>query len=800
MIVLVYKIINVFGDYNVYFAADIMPVIFFALTIISFFLFVREIFIRKDEDLTKANIIAIISTIFMIIIPAFLSRTLAGIPEKESVGFFFMFLSFYLFLKAWKSEGLKTATIRGMLAGISTALMGLTWGGVSYIYVSVGVAGFIGFILNKFHKKEKMIYASWIIVAIITTLTFTNRFSLKGFLTGTDTSLAFFVLSILVIDTILWKTRIHLKLGLEKLKIPKNITSIIISCLLLILLGLIFLGPSYFTEKLQMVNQMMFKPITGRWGMTVAENRQPYFTEWGASFGPFIKNIPILFWLFFAGSVVLFRKMLNKIESKDAWILTGCYVLFFFGLVFSRYAPHPSLFDGEDFISKGVYYGAAILLIGMIIYYFIKYHREQLTGFEKIEFEYLLLLSVFVLCLFTARSAVRLIMVLAPIAPIFVAYLIMESLENFKKVKDETWKIVFGIILIILIALSLFIFVQYYKEIKAEAYAMVPSYYNQQWQMAMNWVRNGTPSDAVFAHWWDYGYWVQSIGNRATVTDGGNNIVWWNYLSGRLVLTGDNQKDSLNFLYSHNATHLLIDSSDIGKYGAFSSIGSDQNYDRYSWIPVMVSDDKQIVETSTGIKRIYQGGYGLDEDLIYYRNETKIFLPAQMAGIGGIIIEITKQNGSSAFKQPEAIFVYQNQQYSIPIRYVYFNNQFIDFNGGINGTVYIIPRVVPSAGSVQIDSMGAAIFISPRVMRGYLAQKYLLNDPFKKFNNFNLVHTEPNVIVNSFKNQGQDLGDFVYYQGLQGPIKIWEINYTGKEEIKQEFLDTDARKYISWEL
>jgi asparagine N-glycosylation enzyme membrane subunit Stt3 len=40
----------------------------------------------------------------MIIIPAFLSRTVAGIPEKESVAFFFMFLSFYLFLKAWKSE------------------------------------------------------------------------------------------------------------------------------------------------------------------------------------------------------------------------------------------------------------------------------------------------------------------------------------------------------------------------------------------------------------------------------------------------------------------------------------------------------------------------------------------------------------------------------------------------------------------------------------------------------------------------------------------------------------------------
>ena len=55
----------------------------------------------------------------MIVIPAFLSRTIAGIPEKESVAFFFMFLSFYLFLKAWKTEKLKFAIILGTLAGIS---------------------------------------------------------------------------------------------------------------------------------------------------------------------------------------------------------------------------------------------------------------------------------------------------------------------------------------------------------------------------------------------------------------------------------------------------------------------------------------------------------------------------------------------------------------------------------------------------------------------------------------------------------------------------------------------------------
>ena len=82
----------------------------------------------------------------------------------------------------------------------------------------------------------------------------------------------------------------------------------------------------------------------------------------------------------------------------------------------------------------------------------------------------------------------------------------------------------------------------------------------------------------------------------------------------------------------------------------------------------------------------------------------------------------------------------------------------------------------------------------------YFAQKYLLDDPFNKFPNFKLAHSEDNLIVSELKKQGVNLNEFVYYQGIQGPIKIWEIKYSGNEEKKQEYLDRDASKYLSWEL
>ena len=76
------------------------------------------------------------------------------------------------------------------MAGIVTALMGLIWGGVSYIFVTVAVASFIAFILNKVHKKEVIIYSSWIIFAFSFMFLLSNRFALRAMLVSLDSGLA----------------------------------------------------------------------------------------------------------------------------------------------------------------------------------------------------------------------------------------------------------------------------------------------------------------------------------------------------------------------------------------------------------------------------------------------------------------------------------------------------------------------------------------------------------------------------------------------------------------------------------
>ncbi len=788
---------------NIEFGSAVFPVVMFFFTIISFFLFVREVFIRKNkESWNKANIIAIISTFLMVVIPDFLSRTVAGIPEKESAAFFFMFLTFYLFLKSWKSEKIIGVIIFSSLAGISTGMMHMIWGGDSYVFITIAISTLFAFIINKIHRKEFIAYSLWIFISIFIMMFSSNNYSsgtLKSLLSSLDTSISCLVFFICVVHFIIIKMKIDDKI-LKNRKIPKNILSLIISIILIVIISTILFGPNFIIDKLKVIHQTIFQPVTGRWSTTVAENRQPDFQEWSQSFGPFIKNIPILFWLFFIGSVLLFKKTFERIKKKDALYLTGFYILFLIGIIFSRYSSS-SILNGENFISKLFYYSSALLLIFFLFYYYLKYNKENDKSFEDIDYEYLLLFSLYILTLFTARGAVRLIMVLAPIAPIFVGFLIIDVYDRFRKSKDETMKIFLGIVLIIVLLSSLFSFWAFYNQIKSESYGFIPGIYNQQWQKSMEWVRQNTSESAVFAHWWDYGYWLQSIGNRSTVLDGGNAIAFWNYYMGRLVLTGDNQKDSLDFLYSHNANYLLIDSTDIGKYGAFSSIGSDKDYDRYSWIGTYLLDDAQTQETNNQTVYAYVGGVALDEDITVNDNGKTILFPGQKAGAYAIILPVEKIENETRVNQPSIILVYQNKQQKVMMRYASINGKFIDFGSGIEACAYIFPKIeADSSGRVVQNQIGAAMFLSPRLLRGFLAQKYILNDPFNKFPNFKVVHSEPSIIIDNLNSQGMNLPEFVYYQGIQGPIKIWKIQYTGNEKVQQKYLDTDPSKYLSWQL
>jgi len=784
MIAWFYQLISFFSkEVTVTYAAIWFPVIMFGLTTIAFFLFSRKIFYKEDK-ITR-NVIALISTTFFILIPSLLPRTIAGIPEKESAAFFFIFMAFYLFLEAFTAKNFKKGLMFGVLAGISTALLGLTWGGSLFVFFTIPAAFLLAFIFGKIDKEKFFIYGTWMITSFVILMYFSARYTLKILISSTSTGAVIGIFAIVGFSLLIMKTNKLDRLR-RKTRLPKEIFSLILSTLILFMIVLIILGPGFILGKISSIQHDLITPITTRFGLTVAENKQPfYMNDWKNSFGPVVFDIPLFFWLFFMGSVLLFNHLIRKLKKGEKIILTFGYLIFLICLIFSKYSS-ASIFNGTNGISIFVYFGGWIILLGA----FVKiYHQRFKDGnymiFREFDFSYLLYFVVLTLGIIGARSGIRLIMVLGAVSPIAVAFLIVKISQRYFKEKDDLMKFIVAIIAILIIVASIFTVWTYYQQDKYTAENFAPGVYQFQWQKAMSWVRENTSSDAVFAHWWDYGYWVQSIGERSTILDGGNAIVYWNHLMGRHVLTGTDEQEALNFLYSHNGTHLLIDSTEIGKYTAYSSIGADENYDRFSWISTFMMNDAQTRETKNETIYVYTGGTSTDEDIVWKDEEKEIFLPGRKTGVGAIIL--TKElNGD--IKQPEGVFVYNNQQYNIPLRYIYFEDKLYDFGTGLDAGAFIFPRIDNSNGQLKINEIGTALYLSPRTVHSRLADLYLFNQNSKYFS---LVHAESNFVVENLRSQNIEIGEFVYYQGFQGPINIWEISYPSGMEVNPAYLELD---------
>jgi len=148
-----YKFLAFFSnEVTVTYSAILFPVFMFGLAVIAFFLFSRKIFDKEGKQ--TRNIIALIATTFFILIPSLLPRTIAGIPEKEAASFFFLFIAFYFFLEAISSKNLKKGLTFGILAGISTGLLALIWGGVLFVFFTIPAAVLLSFLFGKIKEKE----------------------------------------------------------------------------------------------------------------------------------------------------------------------------------------------------------------------------------------------------------------------------------------------------------------------------------------------------------------------------------------------------------------------------------------------------------------------------------------------------------------------------------------------------------------------------------------------------------------------------------------------------------------------
>ena len=436
-------------------------------------------------------------------------------------------------------------------------------------------------------------------------------------------------------------------------------------------------------------------------------------------------------------------------------------------------------------MSKLFYFGSAILFFG---YLFRIYFSEKI----KLKPETMVTLAFAIFMLIVIRGAQRTLFLSTPIICLFAAYFVVNIFVYFRKTDDDLVKMFLGILFLIVVVLSIMSVNSFMVNSKAQSAGSKQPIGGTQWQSAMAWTRNNTPIGSIFVHWWDYGYMVQYMGQRPTLADGGHfEGAFRDHMIGRYLLTTPKPETALSFLKSNNVSYLLIDPSDIGKYTAYSSIGSDNSGDdRTSYMPTMVMDPSQTQETNNSEIRFYQNGVYVDKDIVYNQSGKEIFLPQGQAIVAGFILEIKKgKDNAVSFEQPKAVFVYNNQQISIPLRYLYDGKNMIDYKNGLEAGVDMIPYGSFNGQNIQISQFGAGIYLSEKTFNSLVAQLYLMNDPFGKYKTIIVAHSEQDPLVQSLRSQGMQVGDFVFANGLRGPLEIWDTRNIPENILyKEEFL------------
>ena len=806
-----YKVLNLFmPSITIEYADIIYPIISMAILSLFLFLLIRKLFNWK---------VALLTTLFINVITSFLFRSLGGSSDHDILAAMFVVMAFYFYVSGWYPNRFWKIISYGVLASFSTVLARESAGAGNFVFLILGSFVIIEIFLNKFEKKDFYLFGSWLITTTLINVYFYgfgNGFLLfVGSIATGITYLAFLFASV---EYVMFKTNLK-KRYFSKIHLPEGFTSIIVTIILGSLFALIFFGFDFFTNKIDQIYRLLFKFYAEtRWTLTVAENHKPFVTDWMGQMGKFFV------FSFIIGSILLFfdmckvfvkgkisKKSLSLsvillayftllfayfLESKTVFILgfiaglagsayviytstkekqydlflSSIFSLFIFGYIFSGYSAS-SIFNGTSSIARFVFFTAIIGLVSMIvIVYLITYfkNKELYSNIRFVNKKYTFIFVWFFVMIFAATSAIRLLFEFSIIAVIVASYFFVYISELIWKLKNTYFKYT-ALLIILLILFNPFAFAQgilikdYNSSLNQAKYSG-PGY-NQLWQLAGSWVRENTPQDAVFAHWWDYGYWVQEGFQRATITDGGNFILWWNYLMGRNVLTAQSLTEPLGFLFAHSASYLLIVSDEIGKYPAYSTIGSNENYDRRSFIQTYVLDINNIQETRNGTIFVYSGGgFPLEENLIYQNK----LLPAGSAVIGGFIVGTNINGENLSFSVPAAAVFYQNQRIDIPLSCLVFDNKRIEFTK--DGAIDSCLKIIPVFQNNQVNNFGAAMYLGPRVKDSLFARLYLNNEDNDYFK---LVYSTPDLPLGIINGQ------------LIGPMRIWEINYPKKFDLNK---------------
>ncbi|HZB64397.1 MAG TPA: peptidylprolyl isomerase [Nitrososphaeraceae archaeon] len=409
---------------------------------------------------TTAGMFASLLFAFM---PAIIQRGNLGWFKSEPLGLFLALLSVYLFLSSIKSKNIKRTILTAAGGGLILGLANSSWGGIQYFSIPLGIFFFV----LPFLRKDSIFLYGIISFTLITLIT-AGAFPRPGisFVIGLPGIALIAGMIFAIVGTII-------RTKSSPAKANRNLIAAL--AIFVLLIASIFLVGAYQPSSfryLVAVNPFLssHNPLVE----SVAEHSTPtvidYFTDY---------SILLIFAGF--GVWVSFSKRTDMTVFALIIGLTGLYV-------------------SATFARLMVYSSIAIVILASIGLYELTRSILQ----NRIENENKIKAREF-------RKNIKEGKILPDVKPLV--------------------KIAFVAMVVFLISIPLIDYngLIYPKNFNWISSADIPpSIVNgatgfrmqvEDWVHAVDWIANNTPKDSVIASWWDYGYWITTLGNKTTLAD-----------------------------------------------------------------------------------------------------------------------------------------------------------------------------------------------------------------------------------------------------------------------------------------
>ena len=433
------------------------PAIMGALTVIAVFALVRVL---------GGTTAGMFSALFWAFSPAIIQRGNLGWFKSEPLGLFFGILATYLFISAMKHKEVKYAIAKAIAGGLILGLANGSWGGIQYFSIPISLF----FIALPFFRRDLTIPMYVAIAFTVLTLITAAAFPRPGIS---------FVLGLPGLAMMAGTAFLVIAYFVRKISRPMVQTrNVAFALIAFVAIGIAFVAAgAYVSPSFRYLNAI--NPFIGSIDPlveSVAEHFTPTVADYFTDFSVLLMFAGLGGWLAFRrrNDTAIFALLLG---------ITGVYV----SATFARLLV---------FASVGI-----IVLAGLGLFEVtrsIMAYRETAA---------------------TPATAPRLT------AATREERRKMEFASRAHSTSGQVVKISYVIVMIMMLSIPLF----YPSNSNWVSSADVPTaianggtgyrLQTEDWTEAMEWLSQNTESDAVIASWWDYGYWITTLGNRPSLAD-----------------------------------------------------------------------------------------------------------------------------------------------------------------------------------------------------------------------------------------------------------------------------------------